>query len=195
MIPITGTIASLLLVCFLSVALYYTQNYIDYLEAHPIFHPETPSNYQPDGGALGCRILNHTYFDSDGRQLIDIYATVENKIFSNCLQNKTICFYSDIFASFPGHNASRVNKTIDQEFPIGEIISCCINRECTLFNNDCTPDHHPSYTEPQPSLSDYKSLYQIEVFFIICSCISLVAFLAYIIIEKFRKKGYEALNK
>jgi len=182
-------IVSVLFVIGLSFSMFYTSQCITYEKANPYYYPAQPSAYQPDGGFFGCKILNHTYGDA----LIDVFATLEaNRSFTSCANNKTVRFYGEIYQSCRCHNASQVNRTVEKDFPIGQTISCCLNSDCTFFNNICDPDSG-SYSYPSPRIGDYELLFVFEASCLTFAILILLATLTNIAFKKNRNRGYATL--
>lgn len=188
---------SLFFVFTLPIAMYFTNEHISYLKANPTTYPPyyTPSDYQPTGGFLGCEILNHTYFTRDNTALIDVFALIHaNKSQTPCQNNRTIRFYGEFLQSCRCHNASQVNKTIDEDFPIGKVVSCCLSKDCLFFNNQCSDTWHSGSTDENPQLFTFQALYVLEWIALVLSIIIIVVNIGCMFCKKFRKRGYDALD-
>ncbi len=190
-----GLVVSLVCVCGVSIGLFYTKQYISYLEAHPIYHPPEPGPYQPDGGVDGCLILNHTYFNDSttGDPVIDVFAKISTNALFGCKQNQTIKFYAKFLQSCRCHNASQVNRSIDHDFPIGKNISCCVNGDCSAFNNICQP--RGSWTEPSPDIDNYQFYYGFEWFIFSVGSLIFVGCLIAFIVGKVKKRNYSRIDE
>lgn len=190
-----GLLVSLVCVCGISIGLLYTKKYISYLEAHPIYHPSKPGRFQPDGGVEGCLVLNHTYFydSAMGEPMINVFAKISTNSLSECKQNQIIKFWAEFFQSCRCHNASQVNRTIDQDFPIGKNISCCVNGDCSAFNNVCKP--RGSWTEPSPDISDYEYYYGLQWFIFAVGLLFVIGFFIAFVIDKVKKRNYQSVDE
>ena len=116
-----------------------------------------------------------------------------NKSWSNCPNNKVVRFYGEFLQSCRCHNASQVNKTIDDEFPIGKLISCCLNDNCNLFNNVCDDVFTPSYYQVSSDVPAYETLYVFEWIVLVINVLTLFAFIG-MKIHNIRNKDYESLR-
>jgi hypothetical protein len=155
----------------------YASSTFDYYDKHPTYYPRAADGWNPIDGSLNCIILNHTYFErEDSLKVIDVYARPNSSHISHPVH--AVRYYQEFLQSCRCHNASYVNKTIDDEFPISKTVDCSINDDWTQFRVNYTGSN--AYYEPSDKLPLFSMIIIMLYMIIIVASVLGLAILVYI---------------